>query len=149
MELFFWLVMIIVWVVSILAGEAKRKKRLEKHRLEGKPVSKKKDWLLDMLGIPQEEIPEYIPEELIRIQAKKRSEIERKRAERKTTPEVEKKTIAPKIYPVKPTVEEQLEKPTFDLSARDKLEEGIILSVILGPPKAYRFYVSPLGRLQS
>ena len=56
--------------------------------------------------------------------------------------EKKKEAEAPRDIP-KPVVTTIIAKETErefpDLSAAEKLQEGIVFSVILGPPKAYRF----------
>lgn len=98
------------------------------------PREKEIDNYFQALGFPPPE--EIKPEPKLRLRPEKPKEPVTIKKEIKKT-----ETITPKLKPtqVMPSLE-QTEKTKEELLvfSQEKLQEGIILSIILGPPKAYQ-----------
>lgn len=123
-SLIFWLIVISIWLFSNLL----KKKQPTADR---KPEEKLKD-IFKTLGFPVPEIPQSQQENIPKPEIKPSTYIVDKEKElKKVLKEKFKKTV--QTPPEIATAEK--EKPPLDFSL-DKLKEGIILSVLLGPPKA-------------
>lgn len=123
MELLIWLIIIFFWIISLLAKTKKGPQPKEEPYEPTYEPSEEEEEILETLGlplpIPREKPKEKIEEAPILIQKEE------------VKPEIEVTPVEP--LP-KPEISPETKPPEF-LSS-DKLEEGIILSIILGPPKA-------------
>ena len=133
-ESIFWIIIILVWISSIFS---KAKKARQSKAGAGLPKSKPHEdaeltkEIFRSFSFPlaqkQYEAPKPKPKVKKLPPAKKPTQIEFKDAPRYKR--------APEPALVKP-IKEEVPALVFSL---DKLEEGIILAEILGPPKAYQF----------
>lgn len=126
MEALFWLIIIIIWIFSALA-----KKKERRSRQKEEPTSGIEEKILEALGIQLPKVP--VPEEALTVEIPQK----KKKIPAPFKPELkEEETKRTEILPATPVGEPEPEKADF-LSAVE-LEEGIIFSEILGPPKAYQ-----------
>lgn len=119
-----WLIIIFVWIFSAL--KRIRRKDSESSKKTSSELGKK---ILEAWGISFPEIPEPTIQKPPEPEPPEPKIEER---EPQAPPEVPKPTVATVIA-------EETEREFSDLSTVESLQEGIIFSVILGPPKAYRF----------
>lgn len=122
-----WLIIIFIWIFS--ASKKTRRKDSESREKTPSGFEKK---ILEALGISFPEIPEPA------IQKPPEPKIEEKihYAEKKREPKAPCDVPKPATATV---IAEETEREFPDLSTEERLREGIVFSIILGPPKAYRF----------
>lgn len=132
-ESIFWLVIISIWISSIFS-KAKKAGRSKQGRGLEKPGSREDDAgfqkeIFRSFGLPLAQKQYQAPKPKVKKMhpVKKPKQLELKDAPRYNQ--------TPEPAAVKAT---QQESPALVFST-DKLQEGIILAEILGPPKAYRF----------
>lgn len=116
MELLFWLIIILIWIfISLL-------KRTKTIPTKEEPSPPPKEWeeILETLGFPIPPKPE--PPREIKLKLKEAPVVLETRTEKPPSIKIEEKRA-------------EKEKVAF---LTDRWEEGIILSTILGPPKAYQ-----------
>lgn len=127
-EAFFWLLIISIWAISILA----------KKRKKGTDLEKEPTWF------PFPKIPAEIPQPSIeKKKEEKQIYFEVKKKNKKIEPEIVKATLP--AFPAaagsrQGPEKEEVKEEAVDLASLEKLEEGIMLSLVLGPPKAYQLY---------
>ena len=120
-----WLIIIFIWIFS--ASKKTRRKDSES-REKTPPEFEKK--ILEALGMSFPEIPEPDIQKPLEIQEE--IHYAEKEKETQTPPEIPKPVVAKVIV-------EETEREFPDSSTVEKLQEGVVFSVILGPPKAYQF----------
>lgn len=122
-----WLIIIFIWIFS--ASKKTRRKDSDSGKETPSEFEKK---ILEALGISFPKIPEPA------IQKPPEPKIEEKihYVEKKREPKAPRDV--PKL-PVAKVIVEETEREFPDSLTAEKLQEGIVFSVILGPPKAYRF----------
>jgi hypothetical protein len=131
-ESIFWVIIILVWISSIFSKAKKAAKPKEGLGSPGpKPdedIGFEKE-IFRSFGFPSAQKQYQAPKPKVRIlpQTKKEAQLELKDAPRYKHP--------PEPAATKPA---KKETPALVFSA-DKLQEGIILAEILGPPKAHQF----------
>lgn len=130
-ELIFWLIAIAIWIFS---SQAKKKRtqpvpqvpRGGQELVQERRTATLEERILESLGIEMPKAPEPPPKIIV----------EKKKITPLRLPEEKLKPKA-KIMPSAPDA--KIKTKPSEFFTPDKLEEGIILSVILGPPKAYTF----------
>lgn len=122
-----WLIIIFIWIFS-----ASKKVRRKDSKSGEKTPSELEKKILEALGMSFPEIPEPT------IQKPPEPKIEEKihYVEKEMEPKVPCEVPRPAITTV---IAEETKRESPDLSTVENLREGIVFSVILGPPKAYRF----------
>ncbi len=144
-----WLIIIFSWIFS--ASKKSRRKDSDVKK-EAPPEFEKK--ILEALGISFPKVPGpviqkppeikeeiHYPQGIVLPVPLKEGPYAEKEKELQAPPEIPKPVVAKVIA-------EEAEREFPDLSTAEKLQEGIVFSVILGPPKAYRFlglYSNPKG----
>ena len=122
----------LIFLIIILLIQRKLKALQEQQKGQQEaPTEEETKHYFQSLGFPP---PEEIPSEPKQEKAKE-PVIVQKQIKR---PEVKIAELKPIKFKLPPEETEEAEEQLPSYSA-DKLEEGIILSEILGPPKAYRF----------
>lgn len=123
-----WQLILLFIFIILLQRLSKTLQEQPRRGQQGEVSRKKIEDLFQILGFP-------LPEEIPPKPERPKEPIIVKRKTKK--PEVEIAELKPaKIEPLPEQVEKTKEGlPTF---SQDKLQEGIILSVILGPPKAHQ-----------
>jgi len=122
-----WLVIIFIWVSSAL------KKIRRKDSSSGEDVSsglEKK--ILETLGVSFPEIPEAAIQKPPEPKIEEKIHDDEKKMETKAPREVPRPAVTA-------VIDEKTERKFPDFSTVEDLQEGVVFSVILGPPKAYRF----------
>ena len=135
-ELVFWLIAIAIWLFS---SQAKKKRQGQFPRREPIPErrpSTLEEKILESLGLEIPEAPEPPPKIIV----------EKKKITPLPLPEERLKPKGSGLPSDKPETEAlssalapEIKAGRGEFITLDKLEQGIILSVILGPPKAYTF----------
>jgi hypothetical protein len=120
-----WLIIIFIWIFS--AAKKSRRKDSESRKDSPSEFEKK---ILEALGISFPNIPEPPIQEPLETKGKKPSPAF---AENQISLFEAPKPVAAKV------IAKEAETGSSDLLTEEKLQEGIVLSIILGPPKAYRF----------
>ena len=123
----------LLFIIFIILIQKLSKALQEQQKEQQKETTKEKvEDIFQTLGFP---LPEEIPPEPKPVRPKEPAII--KKEIKKPEPEIKIPEFKPpEIIPEPKQIEEAKEElPTF---STDKLVEGIVLSVILGPPKAYQ-----------
>jgi len=120
-----WLIIIFIWIFS--AAKKSRGKDSESRKNSPSEFEKK---ILEALGISFPKIPEPPIQEPPETKEKEPGPAF---AEDQISLFEAPKPVAAKV------IAEEAETGFSDLLTEEKLQEGIVLSIILGPPKAYRF----------
>lgn len=123
-----WLIIIFIWVFSAL-----KKTRRKDSKSGEKTPSELEKKILEALGMSFPEIPEPAIQKPPEPKIEEKIHYVEKEMEAKAPCEVPKPAITTVIA-------EETERESPDLSTVENLQEGVVFSVILGPPKAYRFF---------
>lgn len=120
-EVGFWLVIFLIWFIS-----SQTKRKTKKTFPEEETDSEVGKDILETLGFPFPRIPKKYPtekkkEKIVPVQSKVKEELK------------------PKLEVTEPTLTVGIKQPSLELFSLDKLQEGIIFSVVLGPPKSKNF----------
>ena len=122
-ELVFWLIAIAIWLFSSQAKK-KRTQPIPQETVQKRKPSSLEERILESLGLKIPEAPEPPPKIIV----------EKKKITPLRLPEEK-----PKAEALPSALVPEIKAGRGEFITLDKLEEGIILSVILGPPKAYTF----------
>ena len=146
-ELFFWLIAIAIWISSAAAKKKRTPPIPQVPRGGQEPVQNRKppsleERILESFGfkIPEALKPqrEPIPERKPSLQSSAQVIIKNKR-EQMASLQLSIDQLKLKKEAILPVPATEAKAGPYEFIPLDKLEQGIILSVILGPPKAYTF----------
>lgn len=141
-ELVFWLIAIAIWLFS---SQAKKKRQGQFPRREPIPErrpSTLEEKILESLGLKIPEAPEPQREPTSESKPFTQSAAQvntKKKTEEIVSLQLTIDQLKQKKEAVLPALAPEAKAERGEFITLDKLEEGIILSVILGPPKAYTF----------
>lgn len=117
--LLFWIVILLIW--SALGSKAKKVRQEDKAKRSEKLRKLPEEFIIFAPPIPP-------------VPSEKETELK----EKKTIIEAPVFSSEPQRIPVKETeIKKEPEIDYLDFLSEDKLQEGVILSLILAPPKAY------------
>ena len=146
-ELFFWLIAIAIWISSAAAKKKRTPPIPQVPRGGQEPVQNRKppsleERILESFGFKIPEAPEPqrepIPERKPSLQSSAQVNIKKKK-EQMASLQLSIDQLKLKKEAILPVPATEAKAGTYEFIPLDKLEQGIILSVILGPPKAYTF----------
>lgn len=129
-EFIFWLVAILIWFFSSLAKKKKPQGQPWQGPAQERRPSSLEEKILESLGLKIPQAPQSPVQ--VTIKPKAYQPTAAKKKEEKITSLQRKEAVLPAPAP-------EVKAGPGEFLNLDKLEEGIILSIILGPPKAYTF----------
>lgn len=146
-ELVFWLIAIAIWLFSAAAKKKRTQPIPQVPRGGQEPVQKRKpssleERILELLGLEIPEAPEPQREPISERKPFTQSPAQvniKKTREKIASLQLTIDQLKQKKEAVLPALAPEAKAGPYEFITLDKLEQGIILSVILGPPKAYTF----------